>query len=108
MFCQKCGKENLEEAGFCGFCGAPLAPTARAPVSAPPATSGAQPVSNGLTIGICIASLFIPLVGIIMGGIYMSDANPAKKSAGKLWLIVGAAVMVFYCALFSAGSLGNL
>jgi TIR domain len=69
-----------------GFVSAPLAPT----------------VSKELKIGICVVSLFVPLVGIIMGAIYMFDTNPEKKGAGKLWLIVGGVSFLFACLFWSA------
>jgi drug/metabolite transporter (DMT)-like permease len=53
-----------------------------------------SPVSDGMKIGIAILSFFIPIVGIIMGLIYMNDAHPDKKAAGKLWLIVGGIMIV--------------
>lgn len=66
-----------------------------------------QPVSDGMKWGIAILSAFVPLVGIIMGIIYLNDANPSKKAAGKLWLIVGivfAAVSCICAVLVQLGS----
>ena len=59
-----------------------------------------SPVSDGMKIGFAILSFFVPIVGIILGLIYMNDPHPAKKAAGKLWLTV-AGVMIalnFVCA----------
>jgi hypothetical protein len=36
------------------------------------------------------------LLGIVMGLIYMNDANLSKKATGKTWLKVGVGLMVFY------------
>ncbi|MCP4479036.1 MAG: hypothetical protein GY818_13205 [Planctomycetaceae bacterium] len=47
-------------------------------------------VSEGMKIGIAILSFVIPLVGLIMGLIFMNDSDPSKKAAGKLWLICAA------------------
>jgi hypothetical protein len=58
-----------------------------------------------MKIGISIGTiLFFPL-GLIMGAIYMADANPEKKAAGKLWLLIGAGMLVLSCliALSSGG-----
>src|SRR5436305_14751099 len=109
MYCPKCGTDNPAIAKFCGNCSAPLVPP-RVETSPPyPGTgtgsgigTGAgtgEVVSSGKKWGISILSVFIPLVGIIMGIIYMSDANPEKKSAGKLWLIVSVATLAFYCLI---------
>jgi hypothetical protein len=46
-------------------------------------------VSNGLNIAVIIGSIIIPFIGLVAGVVYMADSNPAKKSAGKVWLIVG-------------------
>jgi hypothetical protein len=53
----------------------------------------ASPVSDGLKIGIAILSFLVPLVGLIMGLIYLNDSHPDKKAAGKLWLTC-AGVMI--------------
>lgn len=56
-------------------------------------------VSDGMKIGIAILSFFVPLVGIIMGIMFMTDDNPEKKAAGKLWLYValGAIALNLLC-----------
>jgi hypothetical protein len=52
-----------------------------------------SPVSGGMKVGIAILSFFVPLVGLIMGLIYMNDEHPDKKAAGKLWLLC-AGIMI--------------
>ena len=101
MYCAKCGFENPDEARFCGKCAAlmPRVPGAPAPAGygPTPPLADANAVPSGLKLGIGISSVIIPLLGFIMGIIYMIDSNPAKKSAGKLWLLLGVAGMVMYC-----------
>jgi len=109
MRCPNCGQENPAEAKFCGKCATRLAPvdfpTSPGPVT--PAASGG--VTQGMKIGIIIASIPIPLLGIIMGLIYMNDPSPAKKAVGKTWLFVGIGAIVFWCICgMIAGSLQNL
>jgi tetrahydromethanopterin S-methyltransferase subunit G len=75
-----------------------------------------SPVSDGMKIGIAIGSFFVPLLGLIMGLIYINDSHPDKKAAGKLWLIVSGSViglnLVCCCAyailIGAAGAGGNL
>ena len=55
-----------------------------------------------MKVVICLIGLFVAIVPIIMGIIYMMDANPEKKSAGKLWLWVGIGEFVFSCLIWSA------
>lgn len=61
-----------------------------------------SPVSDGMRVGIAILSFFIPIVGIIMGLIYMNDAHPDNKAAGKLWLMVGC-IMIAVSLICSCG-----
>ena len=102
MFCPKCGTSNPDEARFCGKCSAPIQ-TPGPLTHPPPPAPGSTAVSQGMKIGISIGTIIVPLLGLIMGGIYMADANPEKKAAGKLWLLIGAGMIVLYC-LFTAAS----
>lgn len=97
MRCQNCGHENPAEAKFCGKCASPTQATAssKGPASVAVAAGGGE-VSQGLKIGIIVASIFIPLLGIIMGFIFLNDPNPSKKAVGKTWLKVGGGIMIFY------------
>jgi zinc-ribbon domain len=108
MRCPNCGQENPAEAKFCGKCAARLAadlPTSSGPVV--PAASGG--VSQGMKVGIIIGSIVIPLLGMIMGLIYMNDPSPAKKAVGKTWLFVGIGAVAFWCVCsMIAGGLQNL
>jgi hypothetical protein len=70
------------------------------PLSPPPIQ---ESVSDGLKIGIAVGSVVFPLLGIVMGAIYMNNASLAKKKVGKLWLFIGIGAMVFWC-LIAAGS----
>lgn len=93
MFCSKCGKQIPDDSTFCPFCGnavaqaAPSTPEPRR--AAPQQTAPEAQVSIGLHILIIVATVLIPLVGLIMGVIYIRSDSPAKKKAGKVWLTVG-------------------
>lgn len=103
MFCPKCGAENPDEAKFCGSCGATMAVKKEEFASSFKDTqTTTQVVSQEMKIIMIIASIIIPLVGIIMGLIYMADPNPSKKAAGKTWLIVGIGASLVYCLIFAA------
>lgn len=47
-----------------------------------------EEVSSGLSIGIAILSFLFPIIGLIVGIIFLTNENPSKKAAGKLWLTV--------------------
>ena len=111
MYCPKCGLQNLDEARLCGKCAAPLpvGPATPATPAAPAAPWGtgtgqvAGPaVSPGLKLGIGIGSVLLPIIGLVMGILYMVDANPEKKAAGKLWLLLACGGMVMYCMISMA------
>ncbi len=66
----------------------------------PPYQGTEGPVSSGLNIAIIVSSLIVPFIAIVMGVIYMRDANPAKKSAGRNWLLAGLGILVIEYILF--------
>lgn len=118
MFCSKCGKEIPDDSAFCPFCGETVTPggTTAAPspsveqFSAPAAAVSASitgtqetKVSTGMLVGIIILTIFIPLVGLIMGPIYMKDPSQAKKKAGKIWLWVGVVSLILNLMVLMAG-----
>ena len=103
MFCPKCGSENPDEAKFCGSCGTNMSvkqTSVHPKVNEPVTTS--QNVTQEMKIIMIIVSIIIPLVGIIMGLIYMSDSNPSKKAAGKTWLIAGIGASLVYCLIIAS------
>lgn len=109
MFCSKCGAENPDNAKFCGSCGAVIAVAETSPKGAPakphPGADEAKPsVSLALKIGISLASLIVPLIGIIMGILYLRDAEDSeKRSAGKLWLTIGIIMMLINIMVMIGG-----
>ena|SRR5215469_6263533 len=102
MRCPNCGQENPVEAKFCGKCANPMQSSNSSAVASASARAAATSgeVSQGLKVGIIITTIFIWPVGIIMGLIYLNDANPAKKAVGKTWLKVGVGVLIVYCIIW--------
>lgn len=108
MYCPKCGAENPDFAKFCGSCATALpggspAHAVNNPLAPTPVTQSG--VTDGLKWGIGIGSVLMPILGFIMGIIYMNDANPAKKSIGKFWIILACAGLAVYCFFSLAGRL---
>lgn|GEM_PF-3525566 len=103
MYCPSCSHENQPNARFCGKCGAamsaPQPPVHTSSGGTGGPTGSGDPVNNGLKYGVMIGSVFIPVLGIILGIIFMNDAQPQKKAVGKLWLWVGIGAMVVWCIL---------
>jgi hypothetical protein len=104
MFCPKCGQQNPDEAKFCGKCGAAVsvAPASQSTHAVPETAKDTGVITPGMKNGMIAASIILPIVGIVVGIIYMLDANPQKKEAGKLWLIIGIVAGVIWTVLFGA------
>ncbi len=114
MLCPNCKTENSDEAERCTNCGEKLITTTETtPHSEPvvhqritgidlkPKSANKAGVSNGLYIGILIATVIFPIIGIIMGFTYMRKDHPSARKAGKNWLIVGSVMILFTIIMIS-------
>jgi hypothetical protein len=63
---------------------------------------GGEYVSGGLKALLYILSFFIPVVGIILGIIWMNDQDFEKKGIGKNCLIIGIVSIVLSCICWFA------
>ena len=61
-------------------------------------------MSGGQKALFYILSILIPIVGIILGIIWMNDQDPEKKVVGKNCLIIAIAVAVLSCICWFAAS----
>ncbi|MFF2446864.1 hypothetical protein ACFVSW_07130 [Neobacillus sp. NPDC058068] len=61
-------------------------------------------MSGGLKALLYILSFFVPVVGIILGIIWMNDEDLEKKAIGKTCLIVGIVSIVLSCVCWFAAS----
>ncbi|WP_423799531.1 hypothetical protein [Neobacillus sp. SAB-20_R2A] len=59
-------------------------------------------MSGGLKALLYILSFFIPIVGIILGIIWMNDQDVEKKAIGKTCLTVGIVSIVLSCICWFA------
>lgn len=114
MLCPNCGTENSDEAKLCINCGARLVKNSEETPQSEPAVHqrivgiDLKPkapkkigVSNGLYIGVMIATVIFPIIGVIMGFTYMRKDHPSAQKAGRNWLIVGAVMILFNIILLS-------
>jgi uncharacterized membrane protein YvbJ len=98
-YCSNCGTASEEGANFCANCGSSLqrnqeevnskdfySPKENDDYSS---TSNQQPISGGIKALLYISTVFITLIGIIVGIIYMSDPMEEKRKFGKGLLIFG-------------------
>ena len=110
MFCAECGVENPDDARFCGECGQSLKAAEFKTKPEPDNVTkvvdldhAGKNVSNGLKYGIVAASLFMPIIGIIMGLVYMfNEEGGDQKAVGRMWLYVGLGFAFLY--LVGSGS----
>ncbi len=57
-------------------------------------SESSQPtVSTGLNIGVLLATLIFPIVGIAMGFTYLRKGYTSTTKAGKTWLITGTLIL---------------
>jgi len=112
MKCQNCGKENPETEAFCKHCGRELGQMgARKCVTCGRSISWdtlvcpycgmdyryqayaevpkGPLVSSGMKALLYIISFFIPIVGIIVGAIYISKPEDEYKQVGKMCIVLG-------------------
>ncbi len=61
-------------------------------------------MSGGLKVLLYILSFFIPVVGIILGIIWMNDQDPEKKAIGKNCLVISILSIVLSCICWFAAS----
>lgn len=110
MYCPSCGTDLPANARFCGNCRHEISPashpaepqqhTQQMDPAAVHIVGGNTPpaeVAPHLKWGVIVASLVLPVIGIVMGLVYLlGDASAEKKSVGKLWLIVGVIMAVVW------------
>ena len=92
MFCNKCGNEIPTDSTFCVKCGAKLE-------TAQPIQNYSQPIEEKINVGLVILSVMLPLVGIILGIVYLVNQN---KRAGKAYLIAAIACVLLQICIYSA------
>lgn len=59
-------------------------------------------MSGGQRVLFYLLSFFIPIVGIILGIIWLNDQDPDKKNVGKYCLITGIISIVLSCVCWFA------
>lgn len=82
MFCQKCGKEIMDEAVICPHCGCATGVRPKTEVSKKP---------YKLSFGLVMLCTFLPVVGIIMGIVELSNNDHSPKGTA----IIGQSIAGF-------------
>jgi len=109
MFCNKCGKDNVEGAQFCASCGDPIAPVPGYPPAGRPRTSGMAIAS--LVLGILGYFLFgVPaLVGLALGIVSLVQINGSQgRLGGRGLAIAGICVSSLFILVVPAVLLPGL
>lgn len=58
---------------------------------------GGYEMSGGLKLLVYLLSFLIPIIGFIMGTMWLGDHNPEKQKAGKNCFIIGGASIILSC-----------
>ncbi|MBQ3093971.1 MAG: hypothetical protein IJC52_02260 [Clostridia bacterium] len=76
-FCQKCGKELMDEAVICTGCGCSVAPSTTSAVT----TQEKKPITKQFALLALVLGILMPIVGIAMGiyGYVKADDADVKK-----------------------------
>lgn len=102
MLCKACGANNPDMADYCGNCGRKLVIETNKPTSDDEVIDiivddKHKPVSDLMKYGVLAGTVFIPFIGMIMGLIFIAQAETEdKKDVGKLWLYTSIGIFVLY------------
>ncbi len=97
-FCQKCGKELMDDAVICTGCGCSTAPT---PVKT--TASNTKPITMNFAKAALVLGILLPIVGLIMGiyGNVKADNPDVKaKCQQAIGVSIGVWVACFGVMLF--------
>jgi hypothetical protein len=98
--CSHCGETYKDESTKCRYCGTPY--TAKVIPSQHRSYSSSGSDSGGCAMLLLfIATFFIPLVGLIVGGIFAFSDDPDKKSMGTALLVFGLIMVVVGIFVFA-------
>ena len=99
MFCKYCGKEIADEAVVCIGCGRPVQPLKP---TIPPSMPSNGAWSSGAMTGLVIATILMPIIGLILGVIFMSNnsASQERKKQARTLLIVGCSIIAALVLLY--------
>lgn len=92
--CSNCSEKIDSDSIKCRYCGhinASVPSSYRSSYYAPQSSSNDN---SGAVILLYIATFFIPIVGLIVGGIYALDNDPDKSSTGKGLIIFGLVMII--------------
>ncbi len=82
MYCSKCGRELFDEAVICPYCGCPTQNYNNNTVT----------FEDKSNIWLCLLSVLFPIVGIILGVVFMSKG---MKQSGKTYILCGVGAWAF-------------
>jgi len=90
--CPGCGRQIPVEYNVCPHCGRPQnLQYGQQPVQQ------VEPLGGGMTILLYLLSFFIPIIGIILGLIWMgAGADAERRRVGKMCLILGILSIVLW------------
>lgn len=99
VICRHCHEENEPDALTCKVCGSLISRTKRPKTYLPRRYEQNRPDGCAMAL-LFIATFLIPLVGLIIGGIFLFSDDVNKRDVGKGLMIFGIVMILLEILLF--------
>jgi hypothetical protein len=94
--CPGCGRQIQVEYNVCPHCGRPQ----NLQYGPQPMQQQVEPLGGGITILLYLLSFFIPIVGIIIGLIWMgAGVDAERRRVGKMCLMLGILSIILWIVI---------
>lgn len=92
MFCRYCGKEIYDEAVVCIGCGRAVSPTIKTKSDV---FTSAEKWNDVVMTGLLIGTIFIPILGLIIGALNMNNNSVSQEKMGQAKILLVVACISF-------------
>jgi hypothetical protein len=96
MLCPNCGFDGGRIFNFCSSCGR------KVPSGVAVTRDDGVVGSRALRSIVFVATLLVPVVGVVMGARYVADPRLPQRALGRWWLTLGLAIAALDICVFVA------